>query len=185
MNFKRAFILLIVCSICASIDAYSQEEGWDVFSSRFCTVFYEKEVNLKSVNSLINLSFSDFYNPRQFRKKADLSIEEILSGKFDAVFSRVEEILDMYPSKIHVTINIYKTKDGLDEAYWEIFNEPNEALSFYIYKTNTIYTIEDVISESILAHEMAHCIIDHYFVILPPKKIQEMLAAYADLYLED
>jgi len=41
------------------------------------------------------------------------------------------------------------------------------------------------LNENILAHEMGHCIIDHYFVILPPRKIQEMLAVYVDIHLQE
>ncbi|MFC1667660.1 hypothetical protein ACFL0P_07390 [Candidatus Omnitrophota bacterium] len=187
MRFEKSFALLILCFVSFVIVdyAYPQEEERNVFSTRFCTVFYEEDVDLKSVNRRINLRFSDFYNPRTFRNKAAISIDEILSEKLDAIFVRVEDILDMYPSKIHVAINIYKTKEGLDAAYREIFNEPNKAPSFYVYKTNTIYTTEKVVNERIFAHEMAHCIIDHYFVILPPRKIQEMLAVYTDVHLED
>jgi len=183
-------ILLIICLLFSIVDCvysqeYLEEQEWDIFSSRFCTVFYEKGVDLKKVNRFINLGFSDFYSPRRYRESVDLSIESILSEKFDAIFNRVEDILDMYPSDIHVTVNIYKTRDALDAAYEGIFNEPNKAISFYIYNTNTIYTMEGVINEKILAHEMAHCIIDHYFVILPPKKIQEILAVYSDVHLKD
>lgn len=184
MRFRISLITSLICINFASA-AYPQPQEWNVFSTRFSTVFYGKEVDLRRVNRGINLSFSDFYNPRRYSRIADLSTEDILSEKFDAIFSRVEEILDMYPSRIHMTINIYKTADELDAVYEEIFNEPNTAPSFYIYKTNTIYTMESAISERILAHEMAHCIIDHYFVILPPRKIQEMLAAYADVHLKD
>ncbi len=185
-----SLILLTICFLfsildCAYSEEYPEEERWNIFSGRFCTVFYEKEVNLQKVNRFINLGFSDFYSPRRYTKSIDLSIEENLSEKFDVIFSRVEDILDMYPRDIHVAINIYKTREELDKAYEEIFNEPNKAISFYIYNTNTIYTTEDVINEEILAHEMAHCIIDHYFVILPPKKIQEMLAVYSDVHLKD
>jgi hypothetical protein len=187
MKYKAGFFFLIALTLLFIITdrAYSQEGGWQVFSSRFCTVFYEDGVDLDIVNKRINLRFSDFYSPRRYRGSADLTAEDVLSDKFDAIFTRVEDILDMYPSKIHVTINIYKTRKALDEVYEEIFNVPNTADSFYIYKTNTIYTIEGAIREGILAHEMAHCIIDHYFVILPPRKIQEMLAVYADIHLKD
>lgn len=186
MRFKAWFFLLIVALVSITIDlAYTQDEETRVFSTRFCTVFYEKGVNLETVNRRISFRFSDLYNPARFTEEGTLLIEDILSGKFDAIFNRVEEILDMYPSRIHVAINIYKTRDGLDSAYEEIFNEANTAPSFYIYKTNTIYTTERAISANILAHEMAHCIIDHYFVVLPPRKIQEMLAAYADMHLND
>jgi hypothetical protein len=167
-------------------NAYAQEEDkWNVFSTRFCTVFYEKGAELKIINRRINLSFPDFYSPRSFKKEPGLAVEDIVSDKMDAIFNRVEELLDMYPARIHVAIYVYKNKEDLDGIYEEFFHEPNTAVSFYIYKTNSIYTTESAASESILAHEMAHCIIDHYFVILPPRKIQEMLAAYADVHLKD
>tara|TARA_Y100000031_G_scaffold144743_1_gene176601 strand:- start:444 stop:941 length:498 start_codon:yes stop_codon:yes gene_type:complete len=164
---------------------YSEAEEWDVFSSRFCTVFYEKDVDLQLISRRVNLRFSDFYSPRRFIEDPDLEVEDILVGKFDAIFNRVEEVLDMYPSRIHVAIKIFKTKKALDATYEEIFGEANSARSFYIYKTNTIYTVESEIDEAILAHEMAHCVIDHYFVILPSRKIQEILAVYADVHLKD
>jgi len=184
---RISFILAVLFCLISVGDLHAQFEGdWGVFSTRFSTIFFEKEVDLKSVNRFINLSFPNFYGPsRTFRKSADLSIEEVLSKKFDAIFNRVQETLDMYPSNIHVAINIYKERHELDAAYEEIFNEPNQSVSFYVYKTNTIYTTEDAINERLLAHEMAHCIIDHYFVILPPIKIQEILAAYADVHLKD
>ncbi len=186
MKVKIGVILIIACLVLSVAEfAYSQDREWNVFSTRFCTVFYEKDVNLKLVNRRINLRFSDFYSPRTYREKADMSMEEILSDKFDAVFMKVQEILDMFPSKVHVAINVYKDKTGLNEAYEDIFHEPNTAESFYIYKTNIIYTTERAIREGLLAHEMAHCIIDHYFVILPPRKVQEMLAIYADVHLKD
>lgn len=192
MKFKPLVILLVIfllSGVAATSKAYSgdicSEDKCYVFSGRFCTVFYEEGVDLERVNRRINLRFSDFYSARRYAKKADLSTDEILSGKFDAIFAKVGEILDMYPSKVHVAVNIYKTQEGLDEAYEGIFSEKNSTVSFYVYKTNTIYTTERAITEGILAHEMAHCIIDHYFVILPPRKIQEMLAVYADVHLKD
>jgi hypothetical protein len=186
MKYKILFILSIIFYInfsCA--EAYSQEEERSVFSSKFCTVFYGKDVDLKKVNRRLNLGFSNFYSPRNYKKNPGISIEDILSDKFDAIFNRAEDILDMYPAKIHVAINIYKSQKELDRVYEDFFNEPNKAISFYIYKTNTIYTVESQLNENILAHEIGHCIIDHYFVLLPPRKIQEMLAVYVDVHLKD
>lgn len=193
MEIRKTLPLFLLISFLASFSwpgpVFSQDEPEEaerrILTSRFCTVFYEEGVNLKVVSRRINLNFSSFYSLRNLRKKRDLSTEEILAEKLDSIFARVENILDMFPSKINVVINIYKSKDTLDNVYEEIFHEQNTVDSFYIYKTNTIYTTERVINEGILAHEMAHCIIDHYFVILPPRKIQEMLAIYADVHLKD
>ncbi|MBU1006742.1 MAG: hypothetical protein KKH08_04035 [Candidatus Omnitrophica bacterium] len=185
MGRKIVFFLFMMSLMLAPAGIlHAQEEGRYV-SGRFCSVFYEEGVSLREVNRRVNLRFSDFYSPRAYREKADLPMDHILSEKFDAIFARVEDILDMYPSKVRVNIMIYKDRKGLDAAYEEIFNEPNTAVSFYVYKTNTIYTTVKAMTEGILAHEMAHCIIDHYFVILPPRKIQEMLAVYADIHLKN
>ena len=193
MELRKTLPLFLLISFLASLSwpgpVFSQDGPEEperrILTSRFCTVFYEEGVNLMVVNRGINLNFSSFYSLRNLRKKRDLSTGEVLTEKLDAIFVRVENILDMFPSKIHVVINIYEGKDALDNVYAEIFHEQNTADSFYIYKTNTIYTTERDINEGILAHEMAHCIIDHYFVILPPRKIQEMFATYADIHLKD
>jgi hypothetical protein len=186
MKYKIIFILSVIFYVSFLGEAaYAQEENKGVFSSKFCTISYDNDVDLKKVNRCVNPGFSNFYSPRTYRENPEISIEDIISDKFDAIFNKAEEILDMYPARIRVAINIYKRQEGLDKVYEEFFNEPNKAVSFYIYKTNTIYAIESKLNENILAHEMAHCIIDHYFVILPPRKIQEMLSAYVDLHLED
>ncbi|PIP68005.1 MAG: hypothetical protein CO035_00535 [Candidatus Omnitrophica bacterium CG_4_9_14_0_2_um_filter_42_8] len=186
MKYKVIFILLSIFYISLTGNkGYAQEEERSVFASKFCTIFYENDVDLKKVSRRLNLGFSNFYSPRNYKESPGISIQDIIADKFDAIFNRTEEILDMYPARIHVTINIYKTQEELNKIYEEFFNEPNNAVSFYIYKTNTIYTIESKLTENILAHEMAHCIIDHYFVMLPPRKIQEMLAVYVDVHLKD
>ena len=186
MKYKLLFILSIIFYIslfCLAVHA--QEEDRNVFSSKFCSVFYGNNVDLKKVNRRLNLGFSNFYSARNYKENPGFSMENTVSDKFDAIFNKAEDILDMYPAKINVTINIYKNQEELNKVYEEFFSEPNKAVSFYIYKTNTIYTIESQLNENILAHEMAHCIIDHYFVILPPRKIQEMLAVYVDVHLKD
>lgn len=187
MKYKTIFILSVIfCIIGLCRDAVSsQEDNRSVFSSKFCTIFYDNDVDLRRVNRKINPSFSNFYSPMTYKEKPEISMEGVISGKLDAIFNKAQAILDMYPAKIHVAINIYKRQEDLDKVYEGFFNEPNTAVSFYIYKTNTVYTIESQLNENILAHEMAHCIIDHYFVILPPRKIQEMLSAYVDLHLGD
>ncbi|MBI5050253.1 MAG: hypothetical protein HZC11_05095 [Nitrospirae bacterium] len=185
MKYKLNILLFIIFIVIPATTVYAQEENRRFFSSGFCTVFYYDDVDLKRVNRHLNLVFSNFYSPRNYKENPGTSIEDMISDKFDAIFNRAEEILDMYPSKIHVAINIYKKQEDMDKVYEEFFNGPNKAVSFYIYKTNTIYTIESQLNENILSHEMAHCIIDHYFVILPPRKIQEMLAVYVDVHLKD
>ena len=141
MKLRKHLILIVIIYVSISAKSvYSQEENRNFFSSKFCTIFYENDVDLRKVNRRINLGFSNFYSPRSYKKSLGISLEDMISDKFDAIFNKAEELLDMYPAKIHVAINIYKTQRELNKVYEEFFNEPNEAVSFYIYKTNTIYS---------------------------------------------
>ena len=65
-----------------------------------------------------------------------------------------------------------------------IFGKPGDFKAFYVYKYNTIYTSESDIEDSVIIHEMAHAIIDHYFSVIPPETVGEVLAAYVDAHLE-
>jgi predicted Zn-dependent protease len=47
----------------------------------------------------------------------------------------------------------------------------------------TIYTSEQDISDSVIAHEIGHAVVDHFFTVKPPEKIGEMLAQYVDVHL--
>jgi hypothetical protein len=48
-----------------------------------------------------------------------------------------------------------------------------------------LYACEEKVSEAVIAHEIAHCVLDHHFAATPPKKIAEMLAHYVELNLKE
>jgi Zn-dependent peptidase ImmA (M78 family) len=37
----------------------------------------------------------------------------------------------------------------------------------------------------VIAHELGHAVCDHYFLVIPPEKVREMLASYVDAHLEE
>jgi len=56
--------------------------------------------------------------------------------------------------------------------------------AWYIYERNTIYLNVRDVNEGIVAHEMAHAIIDHYLLVRPPRATAEILARYVDEHLK-
>ena len=101
------------------------------------------------------------------------------------LFNRAEAILDMRPENMHLKIKIFRTRTELNDEYEKIFSTREDVKSFYVYKFNTIYISEEDISDSIIAHEMGHAIVDHYFAVIPPETIRELLASYVDLHLAE
>ena len=87
-------------------------------------------------------------------------------------------------------IILCKNKAQLNEAYSN-FNESSRSAygdqtppkAWYIYELNTIYVNVDDLHEGILAHEMAHSIIDNYLFVRPPEPTAEILARYVDSHL--
>ena len=158
-----------------------------IIESKCCTILCGPDVDIFELNRKIkNPSYDILLGGSRYLRE-NSNIEEQLAEKFDAIFRRVEKILDMYPRKIHVTVKIYKDQSQLDNSYAQTFGalDGKERISYYIHKYTTIYTTEQVISRGILAYEMGHAVVDHYFLILPPEKIKDLLSQYVEIYLED
>jgi len=120
-----------------------------------------------------------------FAAAAISSAEEKVSYRMDVLLERVERVLDIYPPKVSVNVRIYKTRGDLSEAYYNIMGVRGDYKSFYVNKLQTIYISEQDMDDSIMAHEIGHVVVDHYFNVIPSEKIREMLATYVDLHLED
>ena len=98
----------------------------------------------------------------------------------DELFMRVQQILDMPMPKLRVDIRLFRNQRILSAECERLTGKPTDAPAFYFKGKNTIHLHMERLSIGILAHEMAHCIMDHYFVIQPPPKISEMLCQYVD-----
>lgn len=172
--------------------AFSQEgpgggvEDWAVVESSYATIFVDTDVDLGNLVKRIDVSFAR-YDPIEKRLFLDrgISDSERLANKIDIIVRKARKILDMHPQGFHVNIRVYETEEDMWNIYENIFKERKEYMAFYIHKFQTVYIPSDNVSESVLAHEIGHSIIDSYFGILPPEKIRELLACYVDVHLKD
>ena len=58
-------------------------------------------------------------------------------------------------------------------------------VAFYSHGMAGIYLTTERLNAGILAHEIAHAVINAYFVTPPPAKMQEILSQYVDRHLND
>jgi len=157
-------------------------EDWLSVEGAYCTVFYKPTANLKRIEKKLKR--------RRFSLERGLSSARLndppdkVAYRMDLLYKRAQEILDMHPADMNVKIKIFEDQKELDREYYRIFKQKKRQVSFYVYKHDTIYTCEPNISDSVMAHELGHAIIDHYFLILPPESVKEVLARYVDLHLE-
>ncbi|MCG8685311.1 MAG: hypothetical protein MI892_10575 [Desulfobacterales bacterium] len=107
-----------------------------------------------------------------------------LSEKLDLLVKKVQLILDMQ-KPIMVNLRIYPGPKELKIAYFKLYKKQNQPRAWYLYETNTIYMNAQDVSSGMLAHEIAHAVIDHYLEARPPRATAEILARYVDAHLND
>jgi len=177
-------LCLTLCILFANGAAAEPADAWIVREGYFCTVSIRSDVDRDALNQKIDTYRVDF----GLTEKPDMrgqGAQDEIAYKLDLIFSKVQELLDMRPAKIHTAVKIYRLKEEVEGVYAEIFWENGTYAAFYTFKLNTLFACEEAISAQVLAHEMAHCIIDHYFGMPPPKKIAELIAQYAELHLKE
>ena len=158
------------------------EPEWLIIETTYLTVYCSPRADLVRIEKGLRMRATYLGNEMP---DEGAPLEEKIRYQLDALFRRAEEILDMHPADIHVKMKIFRTRREVNDEYVRLFNATEDFKSFYINKYNTIYTSEEDISDSIIAHEMGHAIVDHYFEVIPPEKIRELLASYVDLHLAE
>ena len=156
-------------------------DGWQRIDARYCTIWLDPELSAKGINKRISIWL---LHPQTQLARSDAP-EAQLAQKCDTLFVRAQELLDMYPPGVHVTVRVAKRHEQIDAVHAARYGHGVDAAAFYLFEENTIYVTAGEVSESVMVHEMAHCLIDHYFRVRPPRKIEEMLAMYVDEHLRD
>lgn len=146
------------------------------YKTQYSTIYYSTDKDLYSFTRNIESGFSFFSespekNPTLVKKKVDRVVE------------RIAELLDMHPPDLYFNIYLYQTYKNIENAYKKIGIFGKAPIAFYSHRTKAIYVSLENITDRILAHEIAHAIINFYFGTPPPAKMQEILAQYVDKYL--
>lgn len=151
---------------------------------RYFTIFYESEVDTQALLKQLDIGPSD----RLLAGKSidtNFSPQEELAEMLDTLFIRVCSILDMrLYNDFRGQIKICRSDQQLRQVYFNLLSqELNSNFPFYIHHFNAIYVSAENFTRGAMGHEIAHAVISHYFVVLPPPKTQEILAGYVEYQL--
>ena len=165
--------------------------GEYVFRSELTTIYYDHPEQLGSyAEKLLSHRVPPILANRCSEKNAPSICTAI--GEFtDQLMRQVQLALDMNLPGLRVNIRLYSSNEKLAAVYARILEESSPEtyvewtlksgptpVAFYWKSTDTIYLQTEKLSAGIVAHELAHAVIDHYFVIRPPVKISEILCQY-------
>lgn len=156
--------------------------GGQMLESNFARLAFSNKDDIARLEKKISFGDSGGW----FASSDPAAIEERLQHKIDAVYDKVQRILDMRKSqqqKVLVRVATDKTEQAA--TFFKVFKRNGSARAWYVYEYNTIYVNAQDVNEGMLAHELAHSIIDHYLAMRPPRASAEILATYVDKSLFD
>ncbi|MFH2066329.1 MAG: hypothetical protein ABIK15_14100 [Pseudomonadota bacterium] len=186
MHQKKSFFFSLLVYLYSSGIAFPetvQQPPWIILETKHTILRFLKAEDLDALNSSIDFKKTSWGFRQLFSEKTPDSIHGEIILKIDSLYARVQEILDMRKKSLKVFINLYSNREDLDQVYYRLYQSKNNIRAWYVFDHNTIYINADDVHEGILAHEMAHAIIDHFLLVRPPAASAEILARYVDAHI--
>lgn len=169
------FSLIAVLCIFSPAPAPAAEREMKSFETRYTLIHYPGEEVLHDFGKRVGgIAFLD-RDPGKDRTSIGATI--------DRITFRVETILDMFPVDLYFNIYIYPTYDEIKEVYRGMGFIEDPPAAFYMHTSKGIYLAADKVTDRVLAHEIAHAVINFYFLTPPPANMQEILGQYVDKHL--
>lgn len=113
-----------------------------------------------------------------------VTVEDELTAKFNAIIEQAKVVLNMYPRNLHVKVVILPTAKDCSAIFAKKYGLRENKIAYYSLSENTIYISASDARVGVLAHELAHAIVDFYFSVRPPYHIHELLAQSVEQHLE-
>jgi hypothetical protein len=150
-------------------------------NSRYATIIYTGDDQIRRFNKEISLGSLSYL----LRSKTSVTAEDEVRNKMDVLIERVKAILEMYPKELKFNIALLSSDNEVQDIFRKIYGKRVDYIAFYSPRDKTIYVSVKDIELGVLAHEIAHVIIDFYYGMSTPTKIHEVLAQYVENHLKD
>ena len=145
-----------------------------IAGSKYFNIYSSKEADLLKL--IRRLDIRSGYLLMSVASSTQEQQQGMLADIVDAIFLEACDVLHMYLYSFKGNIKICQNQKELNEVFRKFSERDLDMHSFYVHNTNSIYINMGNIRPEYLAREIAHAIIAHYFVVLPPAEVRETLA---------
>jgi hypothetical protein len=163
------------------------EYTWHSLETTHTNINYQSLADLKKFNRKLDNYFAKCGLLRLSLCSGTDTLSDKITKKVDVIYERVQEILGIHKKMKKVVMKIYSDKRQLNAAYSKLkktglqnYKTHRNIRAWYMPSNNTIYLNCNDLHEGMLGHEIAHYMIDHYFLIRPTKNTGEILAQHVD-----
>jgi len=153
-----------------------------VLKSRYATIHYEDEKQLNRLNRELVLSRNMAYRLRQRRI---MTVHDEVAAKIDIILEQIQVVLDMFPDKISFELFLFSNARDARQELFRRYRKKVNFISFYSRRDNILYLSARDSDLTVVAHELGHVVVEHYFHRSPPVKVHEIMAQYAASHIAD
>jgi len=157
-------------------------ESWAAVQSRYVSLRYSNKQILRDFNDELVLSRKLRYH---LKNKNIVTVKDEVVAKLDVLIEKAEVVLDMFPEKLHITFVLLPTRKDVSRVYKSKYGKKANHIAYYSLKEKTIYISVDDTKLRVVAHEIGHAIVDHYFKVRPPYNIHELMAQFTEKHIGD
>lgn len=174
-------IFFIIAGLFLFTTSFAPPASCEQRQSRYVTLKYSSRETLREFNEQLSLSSS---LGRMMRKNT-VTVEDEVLAKTDIIVEKAESVLDMFPNNLHITIILLPTSADIARIFHQKYKKNVNYLAFYSLSEKTIYISVDDTNLHVLAHEIGHAIVDHFFDVRPPYNIHELMAQFTEKHITD
>jgi len=143
----------------------------------YATVRYDNDDLLRHFNQ-------ELYLPNRLQLKmrnwpSDTLADEV-TNKINLLVDQVQAVMDMHPDRLKFTIVLLASPEAVQEVFLQKYGKEVDHLAYYSLSEKTIYFSVDNASLNVVAHEIGHVVVDHYYKVHTPYNIHELMAQFAE-----
>lgn len=152
-----------------------------VLESKYAKIIYFDNDDLREFND-------ELYMGRLRRKMPQDGIdtmEDEVKAKIDIIVEKVMKVLDMYPEPLIFSMEIHPTEEEVHKVFRRLYRISVDYIAFYSPGQNRIFYSAENANLRVVAHEIGHVVVEHYFQVSPPQRVHEVLAQFAEKHITD
>ncbi|MFH0783434.1 MAG: hypothetical protein V2B20_15980 [Pseudomonadota bacterium] len=175
---SKILFCLALCLFLFTPSALTAKEA----KSRYVTLSYSSQKLLTDFNEAIELG----RKLNQYVRKTNIiTAEDEVLAKIDTIIEKAETILEMFPDRLLIKIVLLGESADVARVFKEKYGKNVNYLAFYSLSEDTIYISVDDAKLVVLAHEIGHAIVDHYFKVRPPYNVHELMAQFVEKHISE
>lgn len=174
--------LPLICMLSFGLFIQAVEALGTEYKSRYVTISCNDVDVLRGFNENLVLNKKLSYS---MQKRNVVTVTDEVMAKVDIIVEKTQVVLDMFPSGYHIQLILLPDADAVSQVFREKYGKHVNHIAYYSLSEKTIYVSVQDTKLQVLAHEIAHSVVDYYFDVRPPYNIHELMAQFAEKHITD